>query len=159
MGRAVRPLTLRSPASLRTGRYFHVPAFADMRLTLPSPSHGESEARLRLASRPSAVAPASLRIPASLADRPKCPCLCVRHNVAHPWGNSDAHPEGHPIWSAPPTSRGSGVPLVSIQRRPLAPRYIPLPWFQKPHFSPHPSASNATRDTRRTVRPIYLRSP
>jgi hypothetical protein len=27
------PLTLRSPAPLRTGQYFHVPAFAGMRLT------------------------------------------------------------------------------------------------------------------------------
>jgi hypothetical protein len=47
---------------------------------LPSPSHGDSEARLRVGSRPSAVAPASLRNPASLMDRPRLPCRGVRRN-------------------------------------------------------------------------------
>jgi hypothetical protein len=45
-GRAVRPLTLRCPAPLRTGRYFHVPAFADVRLTLASPDCKELVAPL-----------------------------------------------------------------------------------------------------------------
>jgi hypothetical protein len=36
------------------------------------------------------VATSLLRIPASLEDRPKHPCLCVRHNVAHPCGNPES---------------------------------------------------------------------
>jgi len=44
-GRAVRAVTLRPPATLRTGRYILVPAFAGMRLTHALARHGESEAR------------------------------------------------------------------------------------------------------------------
>jgi hypothetical protein len=91
--RAVRAATLHHPWFRCGPAATSCSGVRRMRLTLPSPGDGGPEARLRSASRISretalrSGATASLRFPAPLADRPKHPCLGVRHNVAHPCSN------------------------------------------------------------------------
>jgi hypothetical protein len=75
MGRAVRASCPRPPT-------------VSQRRDSDSP-HGISGAeRLRFRR------PASLRIPAPLADLPKRPCLCARPIVARPWGNPNPPTRG-----------------------------------------------------------------